>query len=641
MMTRLVVCVSVAVAITTASVSVVTLGSGQSKRLAPVVYTSEQVNESQWIDQQLSGMSVEQKIGQMLQVRFYGNYDKFEGPEYSALKEQIKNYHIGSVVLGLHVGKSGFIRPSPVNVARVTNQLQSDAETPLLVAADIERGLASRVSEVPSFPWPMALGAAGDQGLVERFAFVCAREARAIGIHWALAPVADVNSNPSNPVINDRAFGEDPLVVSGLVAAYVRGAKSAGLLTTAKHFPGHGDSAVDSHRGIPMIGGNVDHLDRYELSPFRSAISAGVDSIMLAHARVPAIEPNVDAIATISSKVVNGLLRGDLGFKGVVVTDALEMKGITSLYDPKLGSPTALAAVDAVKAGCDVIMIPTDLDGAFHSLVKAVNSGEIKQSRIDDSVRRILAMKAALKLDQNRLVKIEDVESETQKPEDFLFAQHVADEAITLVRDDGGLLPLGKSPQLADPPNSNFTDGTKKPKLIVVELAEFFEESNGVELRSQILKRQPDSLVFSIDGRFAPQSIPSVLAAVRDADRVVLATYVGHQSARPVLADGQQTTFFGLRGLSGRLFDEIVRTYSSKTVVVALGSPYLMANFPQIKTYLCTYAMATTSEVSVARALFGEISNHAKLPVTLPGIAPRGFSLPWPQGEQHPSLNPR
>jgi beta-N-acetylhexosaminidase len=593
-------------------------------------------NKERWVDQTLKSSSLEEKIGQLLQVRYYSDYGTLDSPEYRHLRDEIQKYHIGSVVLGMHFNRSGPIRCSPLETARIANELQRDSKLPLLMAADIERGIASRVSDVPAFPWPMAFGAVANASEVERFGAITAREARAVGIHWALAPVADVNSNPANPVINDRSFGEDPDQVSALVAAFIRGAHKNALLVTAKHFPGNGDTVVDSHHAVASIGANIEHFEKIEFPPFRAAIAAGVDSIMLVHAKVPALEADPDTITTVSGKVINGVLRGQLGFKGVVVTDALEMRGITKMYDPSKGSPTARAAVDAVKAGCDVIMIPTDLDGAFHAIIDAVKNGEISEAQINGSVRKMLRMKAALGLDENRFVDLEQVTALASKPEDVAFGQQVADEAITLIRDNAKLLPLRRQ-NLSVTKTPSTQNSVPQKQLVVIILSEALEALNGRDVEREVRARRPDATIFRFDGRFSASMVPQILQAVADADQIVLATYVVHGAARQTVTDGKQISYFGLRGLSGRLFEEIITKYSQKAGVIALGSPYLIEGFPQIQTYICTYAMASTSEISAVRALFGEIQNHAKLPVTLPGIAARGFSILWPTELRRPA----
>jgi beta-N-acetylhexosaminidase len=591
-----------------------------------------------WVEETLKSLSLEEKVGQMLQVRYYLDYTSFESSEYKLIREELRSYHIGSAVCGMHFDNSGPIRNSALEAAKVANQLQTDSKLPLLLAADLERGVASRLHDVPAFPWPMAFGAVNDADEVERFAEITAQEARAIGIQWALAPVTDVNNNPANPIINTRSFGEDPGSVGALVASFIRGARKNGLLVTAKHFPGNGDTVTDSHLGIATINSDLDHLQKIEFPPFTQAINAGVDSIMLAHARVPALDPDPGRITTMSSKVIE-VLRVQLGFTGVVLTDALEMRGLTGLYDPQKGSPTARAAVDAVKAGNDVIMVPTDLDGAFHAIVDAVRTGDIPEARIDESVRRVLQMKASVGLNVNRFVDPHHVSSLTSKPRDLDFAQRVADDAVTLVRDNGNMLPLQRAEGSATRGSAPTASPQAERKLLVLLLAEGLEAGSGHELERAIIDRRPGAQIFYFDGRFSTELVPKILSAANDAQEIVIGAYVILRAARQINVNGTSTTFFGLAGPSGRLLRQLLAVAPEKTIVVSLGSPYLIESFPEIKTYVCTYAMTSTSEISAVRALFGEINNHAKLPVTLPGIAQRGFSLPWPKERSPAKVN--
>src|SRR5215471_13944829 len=362
--------------------SLLCVGADQPQKPQPVQLTKE---GRQWVEKTLKKLTLEEKVGQMLNVSYFTDFQSVDADVYKQFRDSLRKYHIGSVVLTVHVDGPILLKNPPLEVAAVANQLQRDSDLPLLIAADFEQGLASRVSSVPAFPDAMAFGAAGNPAYAEKFGAITAEESRAIGIHWNLFPVADVNSNPQNPIINTRSFGEDPAAVGDLVAAFIRGAKAHGMLTTAKHFPGHGDTGTDSHLGVAKVEGDLSRLESVELPPFREAVRAGVDSVMVAHLAVPALESDPNKVATISKSVVDGVLRKDLGFKNIVVTDALEMRGLTSLYPPERGSPTARAAVDAVKAGNDVILFPSDLDGAFHGIVEAVRHGEIPTSRIDAS----------------------------------------------------------------------------------------------------------------------------------------------------------------------------------------------------------------------------------------------------------------
>jgi beta-N-acetylhexosaminidase len=582
------------------------------------------------VEQTLKQLSVEEKIGQMLQIRVYGDYPDFNDPAYRFVADEIQKYHIGSVDLAARMSGPNLVKGTPLQVATITNHLQQVSNLPLLVGADIERGLASRLSGVPEFPFPMALGAIDSLELVEKFGAISARQARAVGIQWAFAPDADVNSNSVNPIINVRSFGEDPQEVKKLVAAYIRGAHSNGLCVAVKHFPGHGDSSTDSHVGIVRINSDRQHLEKYELPPFTEAIATGVDSVLLAHAAVPALDPDEHRITTTSPIIVDGLLRHQLGFRGVIVTDALEMRGLMRLY-PQESNPSGRAAIDAIKAGVDVLMLPTDLDGTFNAILAAVRNKEISENRIDESVRRILEMKAAARLDESRFVDLKAVQRIFPDADANTFAQHVADEAVTLVRSNGQVLPL--SPTTNDKNLSNASPSQGAKRLLVVSFVDSVKSRLGHEFDLQLQSRRPDAKIFHYyNDHIGSDAVPSeVLAQLGGMEKIVIVAFVTHVPGRQVISHGRPITAVGLSGDSAEFLEDIVSAAPGKTVVVAVGSPYLIQNYPKIENYICTYSLVSTSEISAVRALFGELQNHAKLPVTLPGVAERGFSEPWPQ----------
>ena len=594
-------------------------------KAAPVELNSE---GRRWADQTLRGLSLEEKVGQMLSVRYFTDFQNFGGDNYLQFRDQMQKYHVGSVVLTVHVDGPILLKNPPLEVAAVANQLQRDSKLPLLIAADFERGLASRVSSVPEFPDAMAFGATGNPSYAEKFGAITAEEARAIGIHWNFSPVADVNSNPNNPIINTRSFGEDPGAVSGEVAAFIKGAKAHGMLTTAKHFPGHGDTDTDSHLGVARVGGDLSRLHDVELKPFANAISAGVDSIMVAHLAVPALENDPNKVATVSSSVVNGILRGQLGFKSVVVTDALDMRGLTSLYPPAMGNPMAKAAVDAVKAGNDVLLWPTDLDGAFQGIINAVRRGELTESRINESVRRILEMKASLGLYKARLVDLERSPYLIGKPEAVQFAQQVADEAVTLVRDNGKVLPLTAMPARHAEAEIFETPVNPSVHVVAIIMVDTIHGDTGRGFELALKARRPDATVFYVDNKLATPLAAAIFQAVRDAEKVVIAAYVTPVAAKQVMIHGKPVNTIGLEQASGQLLSQVLDLAGDKTVLIALGSPYLAQNFGAVENYICTYSNASTSELSAVKVLFGELSPHGRLPVTLPGIAERGFSRP-------------
>lgn len=584
------------------------------------------VRAATWPEKTASRLTLEEKVGQLLQVRYYADYVDSHDPELIHLRKQIRQYRIGSIALYVHRNELGPIRAKSSDVARLTNLLQEETDIPLLVAADLERGIASRLSDVASYPWPMAFGATGDRKDVEKFGLITARQARAVGINWVFAPVADVNDNPANPVINTRSYGEDPQHVAELVAAFIRGGHEHGLLLTAKHFPGSGNTITDPHLQIASLASDMAHLNRVELVPFVSAIQNSVDAIMIAHERVPAIEPDLSKIATTSEKIVTGTLKKQLGFNGLVVTDALEMEGLTKLYDPRQGSPTARAAIDAINAGCDLITIPTDIDAAFHAIVNAVRSGTIPESRINDSVLKVLRVKASIGLDKERLVNLDAVDSIEHDVELTEFAQHIADASVTLVRDNKIVLPIRRS--------DNFLNSVLPKKvahrLVALMIDEAFTNTDGKEFEKALKSRRPDAEVFYFDNRTDESVGIAALAAVKDADQVVLAVYASHNGVRHISAGGKILSSFGPLGSSGKVLEKALASGPRSTVVIALGNPYLILNFPEIETYICTYSQTSTSEISAVKSLFGEIENRATLPITLPGIANRGFSIPWP-----------
>jgi beta-N-acetylhexosaminidase len=599
------------------------LAFGQYLKPGPVRPTRE---GRRWVEQTLKKLTLEEKVGQMLNIRYFTDFLNFNSDGYRQFRDQMRKYRIGSVTLTVHVEGPLLLKNPPLEVASIANQLQRDSKLPLLIAADFERGLASRVSSVPAFPDAMAFGAIGNLAYAEKFGAITAEEARAVGVHWDFFPVADVNSNPNNPIINTRSFGEDPAAVGAFVAAFIRGAKANGMMTTAKHFPGHGDTGTDSHLGVARVEGDLARLESVELPPFKTAINAGVDSVMVAHLAVPALDSDPNKVATISKNVVSGVLREQLGFKNLVVTDALEMRGVTSLYPPGQGSPTARAAVDAVKAGNDVMLWPTDLDGAFRAIIAAVKGGEISISRINASVKRILEAKASLGLYKARLVDLSRVPYLVSRQEDMQFAQQVADEAVTVVRDNGHALPLPRLRLIPAESETFQTPVQVSALVVVIVVTESVHSASGRGFESALKARRSDATFFYVDNHFANLLSAEILQAVKDAGSVVVAAYMVPTAAKQVLVDGKLGNSVGLEQSTGDLLAKVLDIAAAKTTVVAMGNPYVAQNFPNVQNYICTYSNATTSELSAVKVLFGELKPQGRLPVTLPGIASRGAS---------------
>ncbi len=580
-----------------------------------------------WAEKTLHKLSPEEKVGQLFMIWVRVQFWNVENPDYLQLRDDIRKYHIGSLAVSVPVDGPFLLRNQPLEAAEILNRLQHESKLPLIFAADFERGLSMRLYGTTVFPHAMAFGAAGKLHYAEDFGRITAQEARAIGIHWNFFPVADVNSNPANPIINTRSFGEDPQQVGDLLSSYIRGAHEGGMLTTAKHFPGHGETDTDSHLGVARVNVDLAHLQNIELPPFKKAIASGVDSVMVAHVTVPALEPDPNRVATTSTAVVTDLLKKQLNFKGVVVTDALDMAGLTRLYANNIGR----AAVDALKAGNDLLLIPADLDASYRAMLDAVHSGEISSSRLDESVLKVLETKASLGLHKARLVNMDDVSKEVGKPQNLAIGQRIADDAITLVRENSKLLPLKSvSQQIA---------GTAKPRLpyqsveevrnhvVVIIFSDDVRSESGRTFEREFHSRVPDTNVIYVDPRVAGGMANDVLAAVDQAQAVIVPVYVIPTAGKVVKAQGGAKNSVGLADATGALLDQILDHAAEKTVVVAMGNPYLAQDFPGIQNYVCTFSNATVSEVSAVKALFGEIAIRGHLPVSIPNVAQRGAGI--------------
>ena len=572
----------------------------------------------QWAEKTLRKLTVEEKIGQVFMIWCRASFLNVENPEYLQWLDAMRKYHVGSFTMSVHVDGPFLLRTEPYEVAELLNRLQKESKLPLLFAADFERGLAMRMLGATNFPHAMAFGADGNLEDAETFGRITAEEARAVGIHWNFFPDADVNSNPANPIINTRSFGEDPKQVGDLVTAYIKGAHEAGMLTTVKHFPGHGDTATDSHLGVASVGGDRAHLDSIELPPFRQAIAAGVDSVMVAHVTVPALDSDPNHVATISPAIVSDLLEKQLAFKGVIVTDALDMAGLTHLFANNIGRE----AVEAFKAGNDLLIIPPDLGASYDSMLKAVRSGEISPQRLDHSVLKILKIKGNLGLNKSRTVDLSTIANAVGKPQNIAFGEKVADSAITLVRDNGKVLPL-KSKGTVKAGLPYMTKEETHNQVLAILFSDDVRTDSGRAFGREFRVRIPDARVIYLDPRFAGGMTDEVLKAVDEAQTVVAAVYL-------IPTAGKVGNSVGMADASGALLQQLLDHAAEKTAVVAMGNPYLASDFPKIENYMCTFSNATVSELSAIKALFGEIPIRGHLPVTIPNVAQRGAGLEPP-----------
>jgi len=584
-----------------------------------------------WAQKTLKKLSLEEKVGQMFMIRVaMPQFVNIKNPDYLKWLEQIERYHLGSVLLTVPAEGPALSKSEPYEAAMLINQLQRRAKVPLLVAADYERGLSMRLNGTTIFPHSMAFGAAGKPEFAQDFGRVVAQEARAIGVEWNLMPIADVNSNPANPVINTRSFGEDPAQVGALVSAYIHGARNAGLMTAAKHFPGHGDTATDSHLGVAAVNRTREQIEQIDLPPFHAAVNAGTDAVMVAHVTAPSLEPGSNKVATNSPAIVTGILRQQFGFKGLIVTDAMDMAGLTGIY-PEAGSAAARhAAVDTVKAGNDMLLLVTDLDGAYRGLVDAVRKGEIPEKRIDESVLKILRAKASVGLNHATQVDINTMSTTVASPENLALAQRVADASITLVRENGRVLPLRRQGGLVSTPAYGAVQ-KEGSKLLFVIFANDVRSEDGRQLQRELRARVPDARVIFVDPRIAAGSTQEVMSAVSEAENVVAAIYLVPVPGRAVRREGTTAVnTISMPDSTAALLQAILQAKRSNTVVVSFGSPYFLADFPEIENYVCTYSNASPSETAAVKALWGEIPFRGRLPVTIPGVAVRGMGMDQP-----------
>ncbi len=583
-----------------------------------------------WAEKTLKDMTLEQKVGQMFMVWARAEFLNLQSPDYLKLRETLQQYHLGGFGITDPFEDGLLFKSEPYEAAMLINQLQSDSEIPLVIAADFERGLSMRLEGVTSFPHAMAFGATHNPEYVKDYGRIVAEEARAIGVEWNFFPDADVNSNPANPIINTRSFGEDPQQVAAMVRAYIDGARQAGMLTTAKHFPGHGDTDTDTHLATARINENLEHIQSIELVPFKAAIEGGVDAVMVGHLSVPALDSDPNRVATISPKIVDGLLKHDLGFKGLVVTDALDMNGLTRLFG--YGNDAAgKAAVAAVKAGNDLLLIPADLGESYDGVLRAVKRGEISEARIDESVRKILLMKASVGLNKAKLVDINGLASSIAKPENLSRAQEMADASVTLVRDNLQVLPLQAKTQGTPGHHATYqkSEDVRGRELAVI-VTDDSRSDSGRFFDQQIRRRSPEMRTIWVDDRTAVGITDTVLQAVQQAEKIVVAIYAIPSAGRVKMENGVFRASSDMSDASAALVKNILQKAGARTVVVAMGNPYLVQDIPEVQNYMCTYSNAQVSDEAAVKALFGDIAIHGHLPVTIPGIAPRNTGIETP-----------
>ncbi len=544
-----------------------------------------------WVEKTLRRLSLEEKIGQLIFVSVSGRFYPADSEERQRLFRLVREKKIGGVIL---------FGGEVYETALWLNELQNWARIPLLVASDLERGAGNQVNGATVFPPLMALGAADSEELAYEMGRVTALEARALGIHQTYAPVVDVNVNPENPIINTRSVGEDPEWVSRITISFIKGCQENGLIATAKHFPGHGDTDLDSHTLLPTIAVDRERLEKVELLPFKRAVEAGVKSIMTAHLHVPALDSTPGLPATLSPLVLTELLRRQIKFQGIIVTDALTMGGITRSFPP------GEAAVKAIKAGADCLLLPPDIDMAIKALKEACESNEISRGRLEESVRRILQAKAMLGLHKQKQVDIKYLPFRVGRQECGRTAARAFEAAITLVKDEKNWLPLDASGK----------------KIAVFSLSsdpgDYFA---GRQLVREVQRRNPQAKEFYADADTGSEELEKAKHLAAEAEIVIVGLF-------STLRAGKGSV--GLEEKHVKLVKELA-ALSKVMVVISFGSPYFIRNFPEIPVYICAYRNAAQAQTAAAQAIFGEIDVSGKLPVSIPDLFPLGHGLKLPK----------
>lgn len=553
-----------------------------------------------WVDSVLTSLTLREKAAQMVWPTVVGDYSSNDSPQWELLRRLIREDGVGGFTVS--VG-------SPVEIAVKLDAMQRASRIPLLFGADFEFGAGYRARGgwfLPNaidlggavvFPPQMALGATGDTLLAYEQGRVTAIEGRALGVHVAYAPILDVNNNPANPVINTRSYGEDPALAARLGAAFVRGLQEHGMIATGKHFPGHGDTEVNSHLALPVVGVTRARLDTVELVPFRASVAAGVGAMMTFHGSMPALD-STGAPGTLSRRVLGDLLRGELGFEGVVISDAMDMRGVLDKYG------AVEAAIRAVEAGTDVLIQPVDARQTIDAIVQGVSSGRYNEARVDSSVRRLLEAKRRVGLDRRRSVPIDSVRFVVGDSDNVAVARTVAERSITLVRDSLKQLPLSKLP--------------RSRRVLSITLARRTDLAAGTVFDSE-LRRHFTAVRSELVNADAASNADweRLLRVARTSDVVIVSSYVSHAwNAATATAPREFTSFV----------KELVKR-RKRPIVVSLGNPYLLQQVPGVPVYVVGWSGIGISQRAAARALLGWSAIAGRLPIRIPPNTSIGAGL--------------
>jgi beta-N-acetylhexosaminidase len=534
---------------------------------------------SNWVESTLKRLTLEEKVSQLVFPSTLGTYYAQDSDPWRELETYVSKRKIGGLVLSIG---------DVYEYALLVNKLQKLSDVPLLIAADFEYGAAMRVRRTTMFPRAMAIGATRNPGFAYEVGRATAVEGRSLGVHQNYAPTIDVNNNPKNPVINTRAYGDDVKLVTEMGTAFIRGTQDGGMIATVKHFPGHGDTDIDTHLGLVTLNFDKARFESVEFPPFKAAIDAGVQSVMVGHIAVPVFDTVPGIPATVSPRITTDLLRKQFHFEGLVVTDAMRMRGVATRYG------SGEASVLAIKAGSDVVLMPVDVDVAIDAIIAAVKRGEITEQRIDASVRRVLEAKARVGLDRDRMVNVGKISSVVGSRSSEVLAMQIARRAVTVLGNKNEILPLSPS---------------DTRRIADIEVADTEDPRNGRPFHALLRDRRNNIEFARVDPRSNDAEYESALETARGADMIVCQLNLATRS-------GEMTGF-----MSRKQKEFLTRAFTlgKPVVLISFGNPYVVMDLPKVDAYVCAYSEAEVMQQAVAEVLFGEEPAMGKLPITIPG----------------------
>jgi beta-N-acetylhexosaminidase len=565
-------------------------------RWTPMFHVKHPAPPRAWADSVLATLTLRQKVAQMVWPSVVGDYVSTDSPQWRKLAHDVADEGVGGLTVSIG---------SPTEIAAKLNALQRLAPLPLLVGSDLEFGAGQRARGgyfVPNavdlggatiFPPEMAFGATRDTGLAYEEGRITALEGRALGIQIDYAPVLDVNNNANNPVINTRSYGESPALDAAFGRAFIRGLQDHGMIATGKHFPGHGDTETNSHLALPVVHVSRARLDTVELVPFRAAVQAGVGAIMSFHGSMPALDPS-GAPGTLSPLVLTDLLRNEIGFKGLIISDAMDMRGVLDQYG------AVEAAKRAVGAGADVLIQPLDVSQTIDAVVAGVHEGRYPESRIDASVRRLLTMKHSLGLDRHRLVDLDSIPDVVGDSSHQALARTIADRSITVVRDSAHLVPLSRL--------------NKGARILSITIARRSDLGAGVAFNAAMQKSFASLRTAYIDPDDATDTPWALLATADSSDVTIVSSYLAQ--AWDVQSIAAPNAFVG--------FVKQLVDRHRRPIIMAFGNPYLLSQIPEVGTYVVAWGGFPVSQQAAARVLLGAVPPTGRLPITIPGYAAFG-----------------